>query len=219
MELLRPLIVMLGIGQPSTVLACDLALALTVDVSGSISPGEYRLQMDGLSDALLDPTVADALISGQVALSLVQWTGEGRQAVSLPWTSVTSQNVLQEFSDAARTTPRRWRHFSTAIGDALAFTAAYFTDAPACARRVIDVSGDGENNEGLDLARGRDLTLARQITINALAIETSAEGLGDYFRTHLIGGPGSFVLTARDFEDYPRAIRRKLLNEVVKPAS
>ncbi|MEM9268342.1 MAG: DUF1194 domain-containing protein, partial [Pseudomonadota bacterium] len=78
--------------------ACDVALALTVDVSGSISPTEYNLQMLGLADALEDPTISDALVRGQVALLLVQWTGAGRQTVSIPWTEIDSLETLRAFA-------------------------------------------------------------------------------------------------------------------------
>ncbi|MEO1550463.1 MAG: DUF1194 domain-containing protein [Pseudomonadota bacterium] len=199
--------------------ACDVALALTVDVSGSISPAEYDLQMLGLADALEDPTISDALVRGQVALILIQWTGSGRQVVSIPWTRVTDRAALQSFATQVRATGRAWRHFSTAIGDALLFTAAQFAQAPQCARQVIDVSGDGVSNEGTIVMQSRERVVALGVTINGLAIETSVENLTRYYDRFVIGGEGAFVLTALNYEDYPRAIRRKLLSEVVRPAS
>lgn len=199
--------------------ACDVALALTVDVSGSISPAEYDVQMLGLADALEDPTISDALVRGQVALILIQWTGSGRQVVSIPWTRVTDRAALQSFATQVRATGRAWRHFSTAIGDALLFTAAQFAQAPQCARQVIDVSGDGVSNEGTIVMQSRERVVALGVTINGLAIETSVENLTRYYDRFVIGGEGAFVLTALNYEDYPRAIRRKLLSEVVRPAS
>lgn len=199
--------------------ACELALALTVDVSGSISPTEYQLQMQGLADALEDPTVTEALVDGEAALLLVQWSGTGRQQVMLPWRRVTSAAAVSHYAASVREIPRAWRHFSTAIGEALAFTAAQFAEGPPCARRVIDVSGDGLSNEGLDPVPIRNRLVAQGITINGLAIENSVEGLTRYFYGAVIGGKGAFVLTASNYQDYPRAIRRKLINEVVKPAS
>jgi len=199
--------------------ACDVALALTVDVSGSISPTEYNLQMLGLADALEDPTISDALVRGQVALLLVQWTGAGRQYVSIPWTEIDSLETLRAFAANVRGTERAWRHFSTAIGDALLFTSAQFADAPPCARQVIDVSGDGVSNEGSIAGQSRDRVVALGVTINGLAIETSVEELTRYYDKFVIGGEGAFVLTALNYADYPRAIRRKLLSEVVRPAS
>lgn len=199
--------------------ACEVALALTVDVSGSISPTEYDLQMGGLADALDDPTVSAAIVDSQVALLLVQWSGTGRQRVMLPWRSITSAADLAAYAQEVRQVRRAWRHFSTAIGEALDFTAAQFADAPPCARQVIDVSGDGISNEGISATPARDRVVARGITVNGLAIENSVKGLTRYFSKHVIGGTGAFVLTATSYRDYPRAIRRKLLNEIAKPVS
>lgn len=199
--------------------ACETALALAVDVSGSISPTEYRLQMDGIADALLDPTVADAVLGSRVALLLVQWSGSSRQAVVMPWRQPATLAELSAIAGEVRGIPRTWRHFSTAIGEALDFTAAQFADAPPCNRHVIDVSGDGFSNEGTEPAGTRDRLVAQGLTINGLPIETSVKGLTDYFELMVIGGPGSFAITARNYRDYPRAIRRKLLNELTKPSS
>lgn len=197
--------------------ACEVALALTIDVSGSVDPREYRLQMDGLAAALRDPTVADALVAAKARIAVMQWTGKSRQSVSVPWTEIASHEDVARVAEQAAAAPRVWRHYSTAIGDALIAAADLHGQISGCRRRVIDVSGDGESNEGSDVARVRD-SLARQgIQINGLAIETSDDGLTAYYRRQVIGGPGAFVLTARDFEDYPRAIRRKLLREVTKP--
>lgn len=198
--------------------ACDLALALAVDVSASISPEEYALQMGGLADALLHPEIAEALIHGQAAVMLVQWSGQTRQAVVVPWRRVRTRVELRFLSEEVRGAPRAWAHYSTAIGDAVGFTAAQFSLVPDCARRVIDVSGDGSSNEGSAPAVAREPVVRRGITINGLAIESNVRGLTRYFEEQVIGGDNAFVETAQDYEDYPRAIERKLLREVVKPA-
>ena len=204
---------------PATAQACSVALALTVDVSGSISPTEYELQMSGMADAMEDPTISEALVANNVAITVVQWSGAGRHEVSVPWFLINDHDDLSVLTDAIRQTPRAWRHFSTAIGDALDFTAAQFANAPPCSRHVIDVSGDGFSNEGGSVSDARARTLQQGIVINGLAIENNVEGLSVYYGKDVTGGPGSFVLTASSYRDYPRAIRRKLLNEVVKPAS
>lgn len=199
--------------------ACETALALTVDVSGSISPTEYRLQMDGIADALLDPTIGDAIIGSEVALLLVQWSGSSRQAVVMDWRQPKTLDELVALASEVREIPRTWRHFSTAIGEALEFTALQFSSAPDCQRRVIDVSGDGYSNEGQQPADIRDMLSDAGFTINGLPIETSVAGLTDYYELVVIGGPGAFAITARNYADYPRAIRRKMLNELTKPGS
>ncbi|WP_284154876.1 DUF1194 domain-containing protein [Algicella marina] len=198
--------------------ACDLALVLAVDVSASISPTEYDLQMRGLADALLDPEISEALQANQAALTLVQWSGSSRQVVSIDWRRVLSEADMAGFSEMVNNTDRAWQIYSTAVGEALLFSDALFAEVPDCLRRVIDVSGDGLSNEGLKAHKARDEVVSRGTTINGLAIETSISGLTRYFEDAVTGGPGAFVETAETYASYPEAIRRKLLREVIKPA-
>ena len=196
--------------------ACEVALMLAVDVSGSVDAREYRIQMDGLAAALLDRSVAAALINGQVKLALMQWTGSGRQAVVINWTEMISQAAVVDFADQVIMEPRLWRDYSTAIGEALALSLAYFAQVPECKRHVLDISGDGESNEG---RLPRDIwenLAAAQITVNALVIEESVPGLTGYFEEEVIMGPGSFAVTANTFDDYPEQIVRKLFRELTK---
>ncbi len=198
---------------------CGVALALIIDVSGSVSQGEFELQMTGTAQALLEPSVHDALLQEHAALTLIQWSGATKQEVLVPWTLMESDADLIGFAERLLSATRVWQHYSTAIGSALAFTGRYFSEAPVCERRVIDVSGDGEANEGTNVDAERNELVAQGFVINAIAIEGAQGGLTLYFKSHVIGGLGSFVLTASDYADYPRAIQRKLINEVVKPAS
>lgn len=196
--------------------ACDLALALAVDVSGSVDEGEYRTQMDGLAHALRDPVVSEALVRAEAQLMLVQWTGSDRQRVTIPWTQASSFDALDRFADRVAADPRVWRNYSTAIGEALEVTMAAFAQVPDCARHLIDVSGDGPSNEGIEpLAVHRDLR-ALGITVNAIAIEQSEPDLTAYFYENVIVGEGAFVETANGFADYPARIRKKLLREVTQ---
>lgn len=204
------------VSQPAA--GCNLALALAVDVSASISPTEYDLQMRGMADALDDPQIAQSLIAGRAALMVVQWSGAGRQQISLPWTRIDSPTHLADFTNAVRATPRAWKLYSTAIGDALRFTGAQFVEVPDCVRHVIDVSGDGLSNEGLAPGDIRQGVAALGITINGLAIENSIRDLSRYYGSEVIAGPGAFVHSAARYADYPSAIRQKLLTEIVKPA-
>lgn len=199
--------------------ACEVALALAIDVSGSVDPTEYRLQMDGLAEALRDPTVSDALVAARAAIAVIQWTGQDRQSVVVPWRRIAARADLEALADEIARAPRIWRHFSTGIGEALAFAAAQFGAVSDCARRVIDVSGDGRSNEGLPPEEVRGGLVRLGFVVNGLAIEGSEEDLTGYYRRRVIGGPGSFVLTAASFHDYPRAIRRKLLMEVTTPVT
>ena len=198
------------------VVACDLALALAIDVSGSVDREEYRLQMDGLAAALNDPLISEALVRADAQLMLVQWTGADRQVVTIPWTPVTGFDVLQRFAEKVRNDPRSWRHYSTAIGDALEYTLQQFEPVSHCGRRLIDLSGDGESNEGAPPLAVQDQLRAHGITVNAIAIEASVPDLMAYFFENVIVGEGAFVVSAATFEEYPEKIRKKLLREVTE---
>ncbi len=195
---------------------CELALVLAVDVSGSVDPREYRLQMDGLAAALNDPLISEALVRAQAQLSLVQWSGQSRQALSLPWTAIPDFDALADFVRQVETAQRPWRNYSTSIGEALRFALPLFDRVPDCRRRVIDVSGDGPSNEGEPPEAVKPALSAARVTVNAIAIEASEDDLGAYFFEHVIHGPGAFVVYAERFADYPEQIRKKLLREVVK---
>lgn len=194
--------------------ACDLALVLAVDVSGSVDHNEYRVQMDGLAAGLRDPVVSEALVRGQAQVMLLQWSGSSRQEVSIPWTEIASFEGLEALAVRIETAPRPWRNYSTAIGEALIWALPHFDEVPQCARRVIDVSGDGRSNEGAPPAEFHQRITDRGVTVNAIAIEQSEVDLTAYFFENVIRGEGAFVVTANSFDDYPERIRRKLLREV-----
>lgn len=199
--------------------ACDLALTLAVDVSGSVDKREYAIQMNGLAAALRDPVVVEALVRGKSYLKLLQWTGSSRQATSIPWTQITSFADLDAFATRVTGEPRVWRNYSTAIGDALMYALRDFDEVDHCARKLIDVSGDGPSNEGLEPADVKPELRKRGIVVNAIAIEASEQFLTDYFFEQVIIGEGAFVVTAIDYDDYPEKIRKKLLREVTEQTS
>lgn len=203
----------LGLAAP--VSACDLSLLLAVDVSGSVDRREFSTQMIGLADALRDGVIAEALAQQQAYLSLMQWTGSSRQRITIPWTQVLSYGDVLAFADAVEHDPRIWRNYSTAIGDALQAAHSAMREVPVCARRVIDVSGDGVSNEGSLPATVKEALRRDGFVINAIAIETDATDLTAYFFEHVIAGEGAFVMTADGFNDYPEKIRRKLEREVL----
>lgn len=201
---------------PTPAIACQLALVLAVDVSGSVDRNEYSIQMRGLSAALRDGIVVDALISQSAELTLVQWTGSSRQRQTIPWTPIRSYADVAKLADQIDESPRIWRNFSTAIGEALSTSLALFDQVPHCARKVIDVSGDGVSNEGVEPRSLHAAARAAGVIVNALAIETDPTDLTAYFYENLIVGEGAFVVTAQGFEDYPAQIRRKLQRETTK---
>lgn len=212
----RVISVAFGLCAPLPATACDLALLLAVDVSGSVDAGEYRVQMDGLATGLRDPLVSEALVRAQAKVMLVQWTGSTRQRVTIAWTALDSFATLEAFANKVQTTPRLWRHFSTAIGEALAFSITKFEAVPECSRHLIDLSGDGFSNEGVEPSTLGPRLRQAQITVNAIAIEESEPDLTAYFYENVIVGDGAFVMSASGFDDYPERIRKKLLREVTQ---
>ena len=204
----------LGTAVPAQ--ACDLALVLAVDVSGSVDTEEYRIQMDGLAEALRDPIVSEALVRAEAQLMLVQWTGATRQTVTLPWRAMTNFVAVEDFAADVAADTRVWRNYSTAVGEALNFSMQQFDQVAGCRRHLIDLSGDGRSNEGVS-PQGQHMALrAAGVTVNAIAIEESEPDLTAYFFENVIVGEGAFVETAADFDDYPEKIRRKLLREITK---
>ena len=194
-------------------LACETALMLAVDVSNSVDMAEYRLQIDGMADALSDPEVIDALVQGQVAISVMQWSGVGRQEISLPWSRVATRDDALALAIAARALPRAFVLSDTAVGDAVRAALPRFDAVADCRRRVLDISGDGPDNAGSDPRTAAGLAARAGVTINAIAIEGMGRAVSSFFERAVIT-PDGFVVTARGHRDYPRAIRAKILREV-----
>ena len=204
---------------PAAAPACDLALVLAVDVSGSVDAGEYRIQMDGLAAALRDGQVVDALVDQRAQVTLIQWSGSARQRQTIDWHEMTTPLDVGALAQKIEDDPRVWRNFSTAVGEAIGLSLDVLAQVPACRRKVIDVSGDGVSNEGPMPDMHRAALGALDVTVNALAIETGQEDLTGWFFEHLIHGEGAFVITANGFEDYPEQIRRKLQRETTRQVS
>lgn len=209
---MRGLIAAFTLGATQAI-ACDTALMLTIDVSNSIDPVEYRLQTDGMADAVLDAEVSEALIQGQVAVAVIQWSGVDRQELSIPWRQLRSTADVQAFAVDARTMPRAFVQSDTAPGNAIMFALDQFADAPNCDRQVIDISGDGTPNAGSDTRLASRAAERRGVTINGIAIESMGVAITTFFTRQVITRDG-FVITARRHRDYPRAIREKILREV-----
>jgi Ca-activated chloride channel family protein len=213
---LRALLAAALAGLPAA--ACETALVLAIDVSGSIDAADYRLQADGLAAALADPAVAEALVRGEVALAVVHWSGLGQQAVVLPWQRMRDAAAVGRFAAAAGAAPRAFAGSDTAVGEGLRFALAQFAAVSDCRRRVIDVSGDGQENTGFTDGRARTAAVAAGVAINAIAIEEPgpAAPVTAYFGRRVVT-PGGFVVTARGYADYARALRLKLRRELAAP--
>ena len=200
---------------------CELALVLAIDVSGSVDAAEYSLQVEGLAAALRSSEVAEALSAvGRkgVLVTVIHWSGNGQQVQVVPWTRLSDRASVLNLAAAIASFPRQFDKYSTAIGEALRYASSRFRELPsACRRLVIDVTGDGRSNEGWSPHLIRDRLIAEGVTVNALAILASDPKLLAYFQKHVIGGAGSFVMSADRFEDYPEAIKRKLVREILPP--
>ncbi|MGR3454648.1 DUF1194 domain-containing protein [Pseudooceanicola sp.] len=205
---------------------CRLALALALDVSGSVNFMEYRLQLDGVANALTHPEVVSAIITtpgAEVALAIYEWSGPDFQRVLVDWTRLAGPADVAEVAAQLRGTNRVTADPSTAIGAAMRFGAVVLQGAPPCWRQVIDISGDGKSNTG---PNPRDVTMPEEVMVNALVIggelidpaENRAVGLPEltaYFRAYVIRGPEAFVEVARGFYDFESAMVRKLKRELM----
>lgn len=199
---------------------CRLALALALDVSGSVDPREYRLQLDGVATALQHPQVRGAFAAipeAPVALAIYEWSGPAFQRLLVDWRLITGPEAVDAVAAQLRATGRQGGDPSTAIGAALLAGQALMQRAPRCWREVIDVSGDGKSNTGPDPRRiGPSLDRAG-ITVNGLVIGDASDrpdGLQAYFRAYVLQGPGAFVESAIGFESFEAAMVRKLLREM-----
>ena len=196
----------------------DLVLVLAIDVSGSVDPGEFVLQRQGIASAFLDPSVVEAIQSGRhrrIAVAAVQWAGLGEQSIAVPWTVIDGHSSAQQFAGRLSSMKRRYNQGFTHIAGVIQFSRALVERAPfAAGRHVVDISGDGINTVGNSPHGTRDAAVRAGLTINGLAITNENAGLAEYYRLSVIGGPDAFVIPARNYADYPPAILRKLLREI-----
>jgi hypothetical protein len=193
-----------------------LALVLAIDVSASVTADSYVLQHDGIARAFENPQLLDAIaaVPGGIEVLVLEWSDPDRIKVTVGWQRVGDPRSADGFAAAVRST-RRSSSGLTAIGPALLAAAAAFDHLPEpAARRVIDISGDGMANFGLSPTVARERIVATGISINGLAILTEESWLEGYYRGYVIGGPGAFVMVARDYGSFADAMLRKMVQEV-----
>ncbi len=193
--------------------ACETALLLALDVSNSVDVAEYRLQAEGIAAALASPELAEIILRDRVALAVTHWSGPDQQALVIPWVQPTSAADLRALAERIRRAPQAFALSDTAPGDALAHAIAQFSAAPACKRRIIDLSGDGQPNAGQPAPPQRRRAQTAGITVNALGIEGMGRAVSTYFERAVITADG-FVMTARGYRDFARAIRAKMIREL-----
>jgi hypothetical protein len=217
--------------SPAQTEPVDLLLVLAADVSRSVDSQKFQLQREGYAAALADPRVIDAIQSGRrgrIGVLFLEWSGFGNQKVVIDWTVVDGPKAAQAFGDRLLESPRSFAD-RTSISGGIDAAVAQLARAPfEGQRRTIDVSGDGTNNAGRDVGLARDEALALGISINGLVILSETPlpwnpehtnppgGLTKYYRDNVIGGPGSFVLEAKDFNSFGEAIVKKMIAEIAE---
>ncbi|AXI47441.1 hypothetical protein C1J03_16350 [Sulfitobacter sp. SK012] len=211
-------------GLPAAAQQCRLALALALDVSSSVDASEDRLQRGGVVAALTSPEVKAAFFASDlpVALAVYEWSGRYNQEIVLDWRMIDSPRALIEAAEVVAASKRSHNDFPTAMGYALGYGAGLLTRAPVCLRQTLDMAGDGQNNEGFGPSRAYAEFPFDQVTVNGLVVNAAdfegEVGLIAFYKAEVLHGPGAFLEIADGFEDYERAMRRKLERELRPPA-
>ncbi len=207
----------------------DLLLVLAANVSRSVDEKEFKLQREGFASAMVDPRVLRAMTggpTGRIAIIFVEWASEFEQRVVVDWAVVAGERDAQDVAQRMLGAPRSfWGR--TSISAAIEFSMAALARSPFQSdRHVIDISGDGTNNSGIDVTAARDAAIAKGVTINGLVILSDEPlptnpththppgGLTAYFENNVIGGPGAFVVEAESFETFGQSIISKLIKEI-----
>lgn len=210
---------------PSGETPVDVQLVLAVDVSYSMDPDEQQLQREGYIAAITSPEFLQALWQGmhaRISMTYFEWAGMHHREIIVPWRLIDGPESADSFAaDIARAPYKRASR--TSISGALLFAAPMFEGSGFRGmRRVVDVSGDGVNNNGPPVAMTRDEVLAKGVTINGLPImlkrpSFSTMDIGEldiYFEDCVIGGPGAFVIPIKERHQFKEAIRTKLILEI-----
>src|SRR6266852_5353001 len=198
----------------------DLLLVLAADVSGSMDESKFDLQRSRYAAAFSDSRVIEAIRGGpssRIAVEFIEWSGVLQQKIVIDWTVISNDETARQFGDRIMEVPRAFARNSTSISAGIDFGMTQRDRAPYKARRrVIDVSGDGDNNSGREPAAARDVAIAKGITINGLVILTEPlfhsysshtsppAGLANYYRNNVIGGAGAFVVIAENAQAEPQ---------------
>jgi hypothetical protein len=216
-----PKLVQEGDSRPTV----DIELILAVDVSYSMDLDELAVQREGYAEAIQSKEFLQALKTlpnGKVAVTYFEWAASNDQKIIIPWRVIDGPESADAVADEILKTPVR-RASRTSISGAIYFAMPLFDQDPYRGlRRVIDISGDGPNNNGAPVTGARDEALSKGITINGLPIMVKEpsystmdiDNLDDYYEDCVIGGPGSFVVSIKNRDKFKEAIRTKLLLEV-----
>lgn len=196
----------------------DLALALAADCSGSVHAPHYALQQRGYGEAFRSKEVIQAIrsgIHGAIVVCYYQWSGYTMQNLILPWTVLGNEGEIQQFATRVEQAERTIFGGGTSPTGAIEFGHKLLNDLPVQApRRVMDISGDGRNNTGPLPEAARTAAVAAGIIINGLPILHMEPDIDEYYEKNVIGGPGAFLIPARDYAAFASAVRRKLILEI-----
>ena len=212
--------------------ACRQALALGLDMSGSVDEVEYRLQLDGLATALNSARVQEVWFAqpeAPIRIAVYEWSGPPNQTLILPWTTLDTPTDLARASAVLRAHERLVAAPTTAIGSALLYGFRLLDEQESCWKRTLDLSGDGETNVG---PRPQDIPDSRTPTgviVNGLVVGSPVRTGGElrfdnvhelesYYESYVVRGPGAFVELALGFNAYAAAMERKLLRELASIA-
>lgn len=215
-------------GSAAANAGCRQALALGLDVSGSVDSGEYRLQLDGLASALEHPDIIETLLAmpaAPVRLAVYEWSGVTDQRVLINWRSISTKDDLAQVTAILRATRRAEADPGTAVGAAMRFGTDLLLQQPECWKHTLDLSGDGNHNLG---PHPRDVKSELEplgVRINGLLIgadpryfqdrrQAQIGELSAYYRAWVILGPDAFTEIALGFEQYEDAMTRKLKREL-----
>jgi hypothetical protein len=202
----------------------DLALVIAVDISFSMDPEEQALQRGGFVEAFRSPIVHDAIrrgTLGRIAVTYGEWAANFEQRVIVPWTVIDNPESAMAFAGSLAAQPTR-RGPRTSVSGAIDFGVRLLDESGlAATRRVIDISGDGANNQGRPVTAARDEAVAQGITINGLPIMLKRANsywdvaeLDVYYRDCVIGGSGAFLVPIREREQFVEAIKTKIILEI-----
>lgn len=207
----------------------DLLLVLAADVSRSVTGDKFKLQREGYAAAIANPKVLEAIKggrNGRIGVMFIEWSGAGNQKVVIDWSIIDGAEAAHAFGTRLLEEPRAFAD-RTSISGGIDLAMAELAKAPFFSeRQTIDVSGDGTNNSGRDVRSARDQAVEKGIVINGLVILSDQPmpwnpehthppgGLAKYYRDNVTGGPGSFVMEAKDFESFGDAVLKKMIAEI-----
>lgn len=199
--------------------AVDMALVLAVDSSGSVSSEDLALQFRGYAQAITSDVFMNAVRSGRhrrIALSFVTWSSARRHDQVVPWTLIDGMPAAQQFAGTLLQVPGPIPGF-TSISGAIDFARQMLAGCGYAAdRHVIDVSGDGTNNDGRPVTEARDEAIAAGIAINGLPIVRSELDIATYYSRNVIGGEAAFITVAKDISSFHTAVLEKFVTEIAQ---